>query len=648
MSALFGIYHLDGSAVDPHELACMNAALAHRGPDGAQCWQAGPVGMGQRLLCTTPESRHERLPYTEDAAGVTITADARLDNRDELLTALGWQNGDAVTLPDSRLILAAYQRWGTACVEHLVGEYAFAIWDAQAQRLFAARDVFGIRPFFYYHGNGAVYFASQIGGLVCLPAVPRAVNEQYLAFYLVEMLPEASQTSYAGILRLPPAHTLTVDRHGVCVQRYWTPNPTTELRLSSDAEYAEAFREQFLRAVHAQMRSAAPLASTLSGGMDSSSIACAAREAMVGQGSSLQTFSASFSSFPTCDEREYYQTVTRMPGIQAHTIEMDTISPFRAYLQTQPFVDEPFFGYTVYLHWAMYQAAQAQGVRVLLDGHGGDSVVAHGFLYLHELFRAGRWGTLLRETRAMVQRQPGYTVPQLLKDWVWSPLVPPGARTAWRRLHGRSDGAHLLARSPMAASFRTQLGFAPVLEQQLQAELQPHTVREDQCLELAGNPVYPLMFEAHQAVALGCNLDVRYPFFDRRLVEFCLSLPASQRIAEGWTRMIFRRAMEGILPPEIQWRAGKSNLSPYYYRTIYQRDQELLLEVLEENRERLAPYIDATFLDSCMPGAAQPNTRQHWRKIWLVATLGLFLHRVAMRSTPAREVVPGSTPMGIA
>jgi asparagine synthase (glutamine-hydrolysing) len=155
--------------------------LAHRGPDGAGAWSEESVGLGHRMLHTTPESLNEKLSLVDDRRGLVLTADARLDNRDELITALGFGGRPCEELTDSELILGAYKRWGERCPERLLGDFAFAIWDRRRQELFCARDHIGVKPFYYHRAGKLFVFASEIKALLCVPEVPRRLNEVRVA-----------------------------------------------------------------------------------------------------------------------------------------------------------------------------------------------------------------------------------------------------------------------------------------------------------------------------------------------------------------------------------------------------------------------------------------------------------------------------------
>ncbi|HZU76753.1 MAG TPA: asparagine synthetase B, partial [Dehalococcoidia bacterium] len=214
MSALAGIVRLDGQPAAPTDLAAMMQALDHRGPDGRGVWHEGATGLGHQLLRATPEPVPETLPLSARSGRCVITADARLDNRDELIAALGLGGCPDDALTDADLLLAAYERWGEACPEELLGDFAFAIWDRRAQTLFCARDHFGVKPFYFLHLAGRLFaFASEVPALLRLHELPRRLNESRIADFLAG-LDDPTSTCYCDIVRLPPAHALTLTSDG--------------------------------------------------------------------------------------------------------------------------------------------------------------------------------------------------------------------------------------------------------------------------------------------------------------------------------------------------------------------------------------------------------------------------------------------------
>lgn len=409
MSGITGIFNRDGRPVNPNDLNRMVDTIAHRGPDGSGIWHDGSVGFTHRMMWTTPESLHEKLPFYRSDADVAITADARIDNRDELMDALGIQKRTGITITDSELILETYLKWGEKTPEKLLGDFVFVIWDGRKRCLFCARDPMGVKTLYYYLSDKYFVFASEIKGILCINDIPRQINELRIAEFIVREINDAVSTFYKDIFAFSAAHWMIITCGAVRKQLYWSPNPETELRLSSDQEYAEAFRTVFFDAVGCRLRSAFPVGSTLSGGMDSSSISCVARDILNSRKQSmLHTFSGIFPGLSNeerrnIDERPYMQSVVDMGGIVPHNVIMDTVSPLVDIDKILFHLDEPHAAGNMYLHWEFFKEARKSGVRILLDGTDGDTTVSYGFDYLTELTRSFRARELIKEAKKPVQ-----------------------------------------------------------------------------------------------------------------------------------------------------------------------------------------------------------------------------------------------------
>src|SRR2546426_384449 len=431
VSGIAGLWHLDGRPGEPAELESMTARLAHGGPDGTGAWREGPVALGHGMLHTTPESLREQQPLVGTRGDLVLVADARIDNRAELCSLLPAPS-DAT---DAELILAAYERWGEHCPEHLLGDFAFAIWDARRQIVFCTRDHFGVKPFYYHHRPGRLFaFASEIKGLLVLSEVPRRLNETRVADYLVPLLEDKEITFYEEIVRLPPAHHMTVRRDGVRMEQYWALDPERDIRMKSDGEYAEAFREIFTEAVRCRLRSAFPVGSMLSGGLDSSSIVCVARKLLAEDGGGkLHTFSAIFPDVPECDEREYINAVVDQGDVTAHDVVADRLSPLTDLNQVLDHQDEPFYAPNLFLHWAIYQSSQRESIRVILDGIDGDTTGSHGIEHLTDLARSGQWRAAFKEATGLARNFQTSRFRTLFRYCI-KPFVPEPIRRGWQIL----------------------------------------------------------------------------------------------------------------------------------------------------------------------------------------------------------------------
>ena len=599
MSGIVGIYYLDGQSVELKKLQGMVDTIAHRGSDGADIWYRDNVGLGHRMLWTTPESLLERLPLVNLRQDLVITADARIDNRDELICALKIRHIPAEKIPDSQLILWAYEKWGEHCPEKLLGDFAFAIWDRRKQKLFCARDHFGIKPLYYYYSNQILAFASEIKALLSLPEIPCALNQLKVAYYLEMFCEEQIETFYQNIYRLPAASYLSIDpsqNQQICT--YWSLNPKNEIRLCSDEEYVEAFREIFFEAVCCRLRSAYPIGSALSGGLDSSSIACTAASVLAESGKpKLHTFSAIFPSLPPqdlpfIDERYYMDAVKSAHQFESHDVRADLLTPLIDLLWQD---EEPIFAPNLYIHQGMYECANQNGVRVFLDGIDGDSTISHGWYYLTELAYTGRWHTLLLEVNALGARL-GISRKLIIQKYIlelllvqpWSYLqqwLPRGTKTI--EPQGNLIAPDFAQKIKVTEKMQSVLALKPRLA---------FSSRQNHWFNLVTG-LYPQLMEITSRVTARFSLEARYPFFDRRLIEFCLALPPEQKLSQGWTRSILRRSMADILPPEVQWRRGKGKLGFNFQRRLIETSKSTLEKTVKQS-QTIEEYINMQHLNS--------------------------------------------------
>lgn len=694
MSALAGLLRLDGSPVEEGELWAMVETMAHRGEDGAAVWAEGAVGLGHRMRHTTPESLRERLPLATPDGGLVITADARIDNRDELIAALGVPE----SLTDSELILQAYTAWQEACLDRLVGDFAFAIWDGPAQRLFCARDHFGVKPFYYHHRPGQIFaFGTEVKALHALPEVPRRLNEIQVADHLAFMREDAESTIYEEVLRLPAAHNLVVSGAGVRLERYYTLAPAALPEIPDDAAQEERdaaydvqFRALFEEAVRCRLRSAFPVGSQLSGGLDSSAVTCIARDLLLAEGRGpLHTFTLLFDEVRSCDERDYVEAVVERGGVVPHNVAGDAIGPLANVEEVYELLDDGLIAGNQHLVWALLRAAGAAGTRVVLDGIDGDNVVSHGLLYLDELAEARDWEALRREIGALVQRFRGAehrhnfeeplgspsalfarhvgrrlsrladegpwwrymaevravcqhfeVSPRELLVWNWRKLIVPRslarARRAWR---ARRRGDNPPSVPPMVApAFAERVGVADRLTRFEPVEQAgATTVREAQRVLLM-SPRLTMALETTDHLAAMQGVELRHPFIDKRLIEFCLALPPEQSLRNGWTRLILRRALQNALPEAVTWRAGKAWLEPAFERGLFDLDVSLLRAQVEDPGS-LAPFVNTSYLRSQFERGRALDGSQS-AQLARVATLAIWLKALGTSLPRSEEEGP--------
>lgn len=639
MSGVAGILlRQEGKPAAAADIQRMLARMQHRAPDGSSWWMDASVVLGHAWLNTTDEAGPG--PLTMAGGKLAITADCRLDNRDELLARLGIRDS---SVADAVLLMRAYLRWGEACPNHLQGDFAFAIWDGERQQLFCVRDHFGVKPFYYHSSDRRFVFASEIGPILDVGGIDMRISEHQISGFLAGLPDDPQSTAYADIFRLPARHSLTVTGNQVVLRRYWQIEPSPR-PMRQDA--AEEFRHLFSQSVRNRMRGTPAVGAMLSGGLDSSSISCVAGlQNAAQQKSRLPTFSLVFEKGSPMDERPFIEAVLAQQKVDGTLISVGNYAPFAEFERILEEQEETFLAPGLSLTRDIYRTAGAKGMKVLLDGHGGDEVVSQGYGHLHELADAGKWMELWRELRSASNT---YGDGMLGLYYQFLTLYGPAWRIAkirrlanralsklWRRPNGRPATSWRGLINPDLA-MRTDL-----VERFRRAGYMPPAVSASETLThrwLLSSGMVPHAFEVLDKAAANFGVEPRYPFWDKPLVEFCLALPGAEKLNQGFGRSVLRRAMEGILPPEVQWRRDKIDFTSNLVKGMLGNHRDLLDKVLVKDADRIAPYVNLAAVTaaygriSSQPEAATlPDVQYVWRSI----ALSLWLRQVQLRGSHA-------------
>ncbi|HEV2289485.1 MAG TPA: asparagine synthase-related protein [Candidatus Acidoferrales bacterium] len=539
MSGICGISICDGAQVDSALLERMTRFLSFRGPDAQTMWTGASVGFGCALLRTTSEAKQERQPATLDGK-TWIVADARIDARRELISDLRSCGCAADSSSgNSELILHAYAAWGEACVERLLGDFAFAIWDAGQRRLFCARDHFGIKPFYYAELPGCLVFSNTLNCIRLHPAVSSELNDAAIVdFLLFGLNRDAASTSFLEIRRLPRAHVLCWSRDGLRLREYWRPPANGAIRYNRREEYIENFRELLSLAIEDRLTTK-KMGIFLSGGLDSSAIAALARKLQREKYPSLQlsAFTATFESIPDSDAPAARAAAAALQ-IPTHTWTVDRRRLFDGWeeegLRFPEPLDDPFAA-----AWLDSMGMIAQNVNVALYGEGCDNLLA---------FEMGAHFRGLWKERKLVQAAFDLSE-HVLQRWV----APDGMRGPLRRFRAafskRRENIDLSRwiHPDLAARLdlvdRQENGFSNSRE-----NAHPVHPRAYASLFL---PQWENMFEYFDAGTTRQPVEVRYPFLDLRLVNFLLAIPV---MPWSFRKYLLRRAMRGLLPEAIRKR----------------------------------------------------------------------------------------------
>jgi asparagine synthase (glutamine-hydrolysing) len=614
LSGIVGIFGRDGVPVDRPLLQALTHSQSYRGPDACEVWADRSVGLGHTLLRTTYESLAENQPASLERK-FWITADARIDCRAELvaeLTNAGRKFRQAA--PDPELILHAYAAWGEACVQHLKGDFAFAIWDAPQEILFCARDHFGVKPFYYAELGETFLFSNTLDCLRVHADLSDELDDSAIAdFLLFGLNCDESTTTFRDIRRLPPAHVLCVSAAGIRSERYWSPPTDGRIRYHRPGDYVEHFQTLMQSAVADRLRTSRA-GIWLSGGMDSSSIAAMARElsAKAGGTSDLRAYTVVYDSLIPDRERDHARTVAEFLGIPIRCFAMDDLQLFERWNDPTFSFPEPVedpFAAALFDH----HAAVASDCRVVLSGDAGDELMYFQMWpYTRDLLRNRHWRRLFQDTSQFLRLRQ---------------FPSRGIRRRIQALFGSDSG------SPEFPSW-----LAPQLSRRLRLEerwsnpttgkrAKEHPIVPKAHASLSG-PRWTRLFELADPGLTHSALEVRYPFLDLRVVNFLLAIPPFP-----WTfqKRILREAASGHLPESIRLRP-KTPL-----------DGEPLMEILRRpdaawvDDARWSEQIERYITPGALPRLNGQNdsacvdiaVRAHCLNFWLQSSRGVRYNNYA-------------------
>ena len=556
MSGIPGAFSREGQPLGADLVGRMIAAASHRGPDGARCWTpslGGPVVVGHQWLRVSPEDIPQ--PVVDASHGVVVSFDGRLDNRQELIATLA-SGAAAFRIPsDAELVLEAYLRWGERCPVRLLGDFAFAIWDGRNRSVFCARDVMGIKPFYYHLDARMFVWGSDLRQILASGVAPIEPNEPLIAEYLAKAVHSQSETLYRGVMRLPAAHAMTVTSDDVRIVRYWRIDPTTELNYRNDGEYAEQFTSLFREAVSCRVRSDDhPVGAYLSGGVDSSSVV-GMTQAL---GRQIETFSLVFPGVPEADESAYIDDVVRKWALTSHKISLPEVEGAACVAHVERRGDALDLPADLASECLMSRMRE-RGMRVVLTGVGGDYMFGGSLYHYADLLKAGEFIKFAKQLRAdMRVSDVGWSAWQPLWSGV-RPLVPDSCRQAIRPLARRLGYVPGLP-DWIDGAFASRVSLADRLQPPTSIHDASTFSRGAVCELFASGWPY-LLLENGDRSASEYGLEERHPFFDRRIIEFGVAIPEAQRWTGDETKYVVRHAMREWLPESVYRRKDKGDFA---------------------------------------------------------------------------------------
>ena len=589
MSGIVGIFRRDGAPVPAGMLETMIDPIKHRGPDGIRvqygCGQDANVALGALKLTTTPEMVDEMQPLADETEMVWLVWHGRVDNRDELTNKLTVRGTRLRDCSDAELVLRSYQMWGPKLVDHLIGDFAYAIWDGRTKELHCGRDYLGIKPFYYYIDQHWFIWSSEIRPILEHAFISRQPDNSVIVEYLRSQIRSKQGTFFLNIKRIVPATTIQITADAYKENNYWGREQLELLHYERQSDYIDHFKEVFELSVKCRLRSSHPVGVLLSGGIDSS---CVAAEAVrlnqcVEQKNRLEAYTEIFDD-RDADEREFGKSVAEHLQLPAHYIPYRTPdSSFFLHQLKQTWLPPPSYNATHM--YPLHHTMREHGVRVVLSGHGGDQWLTGSPLYYADLVRTGNFRELLESLRMLSDISSyGHTFKMGMRyaikpffhrqtGWLRKQLPSRNTLPIWVRAEFADE-----AQKPLEHSSRIAPGKFESFAQG------SHFLSGTSAFELALQET----FDAEYTLS---ELELRQPLNDRRLVEFALGLPDSLRYQQDQTRFIMREAMRDLIPAEIYARKSKGESSI----TMIESVNALLPD---SEKHRTANWLDYKILES--------------------------------------------------
>lgn len=500
-------------------------------------------------------------PATITAGDLTLAWDGRIDNREEFAPHAGVSPADLANLRDESLVLLAYERLGVDALAHLVGDYAFTLWDARERAVLCARDPLGQRPLFHYLSASTFIAASSVAGVLAHPEVPRLPNEGVVAEHLLGSMATRDETLFAGVQRLLPGAWIRVDhaseRRGIIS---WI-DPRAEIRYRRDDDYAEHLRELVRVAVRARLRDADRVGLELSGGLDSSTVSAMARaELGTDAARRLQLLSLVFPGL-SCDERPLIETCHRAWGLPAHVVASGGADAANSEDDGRHLDFPSYPNGTMSVH--LRRRARAEGIRVILTGIGGDEWFSGSRYHVADDLRRGRIVSAMRQGRIDADLEPSTGLGAAMWSYGLVPTMPGGIKRMIRAVCGvRSPEASWIprpfaARTDLAGRLRVRPN-TPEFPSITQAEMFRSAI--------GGWAIHGTEMEVRQARELG--IELRHPLSDLRIARFGLAIPESQRWRGRERKRVLRAAAAGLVPEAVRLGRSKVDFTPLVVQAL--------------------------------------------------------------------------------
>lgn len=623
MSSFFVVWNRNGKPVDDSIPQKMLSGVKNPLCDGEDYWTSGPVMFAHQHFWITPEEVGEKQPIVEPVTGNVIVFTGRLDNRDELCHELRLDESKITKTSDACLVLEAYRKWGEETPRFLLGDFAFVIWDKNEQKIFAVRDQLGAQEMVYFINNRVLVITDRVATLLNHPEISPSLNETMVARFLSLDRSEEEMTFYVGVQHLPPAHYLVIDRSNIHKKQYWKVDFSRQTHYKKSEEYAEHYLDLLKGVVTTRLRSAYPVGVSLSGGIDSSSLACLIAEMLHERGLpqiDLNCFSYIFDHYPDCDERNYIQQVVEKVSsvfpVKSVLVYGDSLYPSPISEKWPILRDYPHQDPYQYLNDAILTSARQNGVRLLFNGLSGDDLYSGEDYLFADLMLERRFGDISRMLkrfhavlywkRALYDYGLRAIVPSEIKKWFRKFMPIAQEWTGW-----------------ITPQFAFRNGLKPIFEQDIQINKYKKPGQQERYDALFSG-AYSLSKSGYNLFGKINGVQGSFPFHDRRVVEFILTIPTDQIGLPGYSRRVLRNAMKGRLPESIRRRQGKASFISLFEKGIYQENWRGIKNLFSAPMVLDLGIINEDWLTRELEQKTQ--TREGY-VFWLILSLELWLQK---------------------
>ena len=598
-------------------------SLRFKGPDTKRFIENGNSVFFQNMFFATEEDLNEELP--KKIGNLIICSDSRIDNRPSLLKKL---NLDNHLICDSEIIIKSYKKWGEDCVNHLIGAFAFIIYDQKRDSYFIARDQLGLKPLYLIEDKDSILISSSIKTFLDVKNYKLEINLNRIRNYLSFTSNKNNETFYKEIKKIPKASITLIKNNIVSNKKYYQLKKIKVDKNTSDAEYIKKFREIFFEVIRSHSRSPNKIVSSaLSGGLDSTSISKTINHLNKNGIYDHHTFSCIFKGltdidFKKTDELNFMKdSINQVDNSHFIYIDNDKNGPVSKLNYFQEFHCTPVAAINGYIHFEMFKSAKSYNSRIFLDGFDGDTVISHGYEKLFDYAREFKFNRLFRERRELDNRfNVRFSYLKTIKTYILKPLVPSFLDYLYRFIFRKnilpiSDIKLLKFNNPKALySFKYIKDFFGYYPHKYIGDAQEYHIRN---LE---NSIWEFSFEIIENLSLKNNIEVRYPFFDLRVVEFCSSLPKHLKNKDGLNRYILRESLKDILPESVYARVTKANLSPVSRNNINKIDIKKFKQKINDSKI-LRECLDESFFELDFEDQIKNNKIEAYKIYQLLAIL---------------------------